>query len=206
MQEYKGYTININQDINAENPVHEWDFLGTFSLHHKNYLLGSKDDPFKNDTDALHGYLKSGKAIFLPIYMYDHSGLSISTNRNYPFNCPWDSGQLGYIFVDKSKVRKEYKCKRITKKILNKVLDCLQSEVNTYNQYLSGEVYFYSIEDEQGEIIDSLCGLYGYDYALEEAKSYIDWHIKEEKKKHFQQLKTWIKNHVPLDYRQAYSY
>lgn len=44
------------------------------------------------------------KFIILPLYLYDHGGITISTR---PFSCPWDSGQVGYIYASKDKFRKE---------------------------------------------------------------------------------------------------
>lgn len=36
----------------------------------------------------------------LPLWLYDHSGISISCGeRTYPYNDPWDSGQVGYIYI-----------------------------------------------------------------------------------------------------------
>ena len=30
------------------------------------------------------------------VYKYEHGGIALSTS---PFNCPWDSGQIGYIYM-----------------------------------------------------------------------------------------------------------
>ena len=88
----------------------------------------------------------------------------------------FDSGQVGVVFVSKKKVREEYSVKRITKKVLEKAYEVLKSEVNAYDQYLSGDVWCYLIEeDEDGnalpdELHDSCTGFYGYDYCVKEAK------------------------------------
>ena len=39
-----------------------------------------------------------GKYVILPLYLYDHSGITMSTG---PFSCPWDSGQVGWIYASK---------------------------------------------------------------------------------------------------------
>ena len=37
----------------------------------------------------------------LPLYLYDHGGITMSTN---PFSCPWDDGgQVGWIYASKQK-------------------------------------------------------------------------------------------------------
>lgn len=43
------------------------------------------------------------KYVILPLYLYDHSGITIST---VPFSCPWDSGQVGWIYAPKDTFRK----------------------------------------------------------------------------------------------------
>ena len=40
--------------------------------------------------------------VILPLYLYDHSGITISTR---PFSCPWDSGQVGWIYASKDTFR-----------------------------------------------------------------------------------------------------
>lgn len=92
----------------------------------------------------------------LPLYLYDHSGLAIST---VPFSCPWDSGYIGFIYSDKPGIDYKY----------------LRSVVEEYNEYLQGGVWGFVIRDSNGVEIDSCWGLYGYEYAVSEAKKVIDY-------------------------------
>ncbi|MFX1709011.1 hypothetical protein PV783_33905 [Chitinophaga sp. CC14] len=177
--EYKGYSIKISQEDDAENPLREFDMLGTFSCFHRRYDLSSKEAI--TDIDELKSYIKSGKAVFLPLYLYDHSGITISTS---PFSCPWDSGQVGFIHVDKAKVREEYSCKRISKKILQRVYEVLKGEVATFDDYITGNVYSYTIENNEGEVIDSCGGYFGNpeeSSLLADARSAIDYIISSVK-------------------------
>jgi len=60
-------------------------------------------DEFLNDAEEgeLQDILDSlDKYIILPLYLYDHSGITMSTG---PFSCPWDSGQVGWIYAPKQK-------------------------------------------------------------------------------------------------------
>ncbi len=149
--------------------------------------------------------------IFLPLTLYDHSGLSMRTGLS---GWRWDSGQVGYIYVTKKKLEKEFGWKKLTKKRIKKVEQILEKEVEIYSYYLEGAVYGYVIEDEDGnEIDDGSCwGFFGYDWEenglLRDARGEIDWEIKKRKEerlkelhRHFEQVKTYIKNHVPLIYR-----
>jgi hypothetical protein len=105
-------------------------------------------------------------AIILPVYLYDHGGLAMSVGG---FSCPWDSGQVGWIYVTLEDVRKEYSCKRVTKAIRDKVIRMMTQEVETYSEYLGGFVYGFIIETPDGDNVDSCWGFYGLDYAKKEA-------------------------------------
>ena len=150
-----GYRLFIRQDENAESP-REWDNLGTMYCKHGRYNLG--------DEDAQPVKLEPKDYIWLPLYLYDHSGITMSTT---PFSCPWDSGQVGYIYVSKAKVREEYSCRRISESIRKRVLSVLRAEVKTYDQYLTGDVYGYILyrdEEDGAEIQEDTCwGFYGND-------------------------------------------
>jgi hypothetical protein len=107
-------------------------------------------------------------AVVLPLYLYDHSGITMRTS---PFSCPWDSGQVGWIYVPLTKVREEYGVKRVTKRVRDLVTKVLVQEVETYDQMLTGQVYGVIIEDEDGDQLDSLWGMYGdLDYVRAEGR------------------------------------
>ena len=151
-------TLEIHQEVEPQSP-RSWDNLGTMLCAHRRYDLGDKHS---YELEYLHQIEanKEGKYIVLPLYLYDHSGI---TMRTTPFSCPWDSGQVGVIFVDKKKVREEYGWKVITAKRKEQILGYLRGEVETYDQYLRGDVYgFRKLVD--GEEVDSCWGFYGSDH------------------------------------------
>jgi hypothetical protein len=156
-----GYTVNIIRDEMPFNPRKEFDSLGTMVCWHSRYNLGDVDGSKEyNSPSELVSYLQRERCIALPLFLYDHSGITMSTQ---PFSCPWDSGQVGWIFVEREKVYKEYSAKRITKTIREKVVRILQQEVKTYDDYLTGEVYGYEVL-KGGETVDSCWGFYGRDH------------------------------------------
>ena len=110
------------------------------------------------EPNDLRPYLED-KFIFKPLYLYDHSGITMNTK---PFSCIWDSGQVGFIYA-------EVGIDNLTKEELDKVLE---SEVKEYDEYISGEVYYIEVIDEKGEVVDSLNGILGYSYALEEVEQF----------------------------------
>lgn len=103
--------------------------------------------------------------IELPLYLYDHSGITMSTGS---FSCPWDSGQVGFIYIDREKITKEYGWKVLTAKRREKIEEYLRNEVKTYDDYLTGNVYGFVVEqldNETGEWeqTDSCWGFFGDD-------------------------------------------
>jgi len=136
--------------------------------------------------------------VILPLYLYDHSGITISTGS---FSCPWDSGQIGYIYISIENILKEFNRKKISKKLRQKAIDLMRGNVNSYDDYLTGSIYGYMVEptDENKEIKcdDSCWGFYGYDHEksglLESAKGSIDYAIAQWKKEvianHFKRQK-----------------
>ena len=164
--ENEKYKLEIFDDLNPCSP-REFDNLGTMVCFHRRYNLGDETELKSSDFSSweeLENYLykEEDALIAIPVFMYDHSGLWINTTG---FSCPWDSGQIGYIYISKEKVRSEYSCKRISKKLKEMIREMLCSEVDLYNDYLSGNVYGFTLTDkENAEEIDSSCGFYGTDY------------------------------------------
>lgn len=95
---------------------------------------------------TLPKYARMSKVSIEPVYMYIHSGETISRS---PFPCPWDSGQVGFFVVDPYKVKREIgwhvKSKADREKLL-KEADCT---FRMWDAYIRGNVYSVSAEDEQ---------------------------------------------------------
>ncbi len=112
----------------------------------------------------------------LPLFLYDHGGITMNTCG---FTCRWDSGQVGYIYVSKEDIKKEGLSDRTTEEILG----YLKGEVKTYDQFITGDVYGYTIEEakvytaEDGDTVtkwnhvDSCWGIYGRDECEAEAQT-----------------------------------
>ena len=142
--EYRGFYINVHPDDYPLDPRRDWDNLGTMVCFARNYNLGDKHD--FSDPDEFQEWAKTADIISMPIYLLDHSGLKMNT---YGFGCPWDSGQVGWIYVEKAKARKKYGWKRLSRQRIEKIKGYLENEVKIYDQYLSGEVYGYTIEPKK---------------------------------------------------------
>ena len=113
---------------------------------------------------------------WIPLYHYDHGGITISTGG---FSCPWDSGQVGFIWISKEKTISESLGKTfedgtyITANEENwreVAIYHLEAETEVYDQYLRGEVYGYHLyeivghqvyEEDIDNEIDNCWGFYG---------------------------------------------
>ena len=173
---YKGFQIAIHYDEDSESP-REWDNFGIMYCFHKRYNLGDKHDLSVEEAEIM---AESHFNEALPLYLYDHSEITMSTD---PFSCQWDSGQVGWIIATEEQMKKEFGVARLTREHRAKTRKIMEGEVEAYDQYLTGDIWGYIIEDEDGMHIDSLWSMYGFDYCLEEARKEVDAHIEREAKK-----------------------
>ena len=72
--------------------------------------------------------------LFLPLFLMDHSGLSMSTED---FNDRWDSGQVGWIYTEKSRAEKLW-CADWD---IDRARQELKDQVMEYDKFLRGEYY-----------------------------------------------------------------
>lgn len=166
-KEVRGYTIEIHQDEDAESP-REWSTFGTMFCTHRRYNLGDKQigSMAKGEFDRL---INRKDVKYLPLYLYDHSGLTMSTSS---FSCPWDSGQVGIILVTHDDIRKEFGPQgralgHITQKAITSAFKLMRQEVEVYDAFLQGNVYGYVILDKNGDTVDSCWGFICVDGKLD---------------------------------------
>lgn len=167
--------LKIMYDDSPDNPREIGENLGTMVYWHRRYTLGDEQaknvENYSSWEEWLRGEIGTDKDIlYLPLYLYDHSGI---TMRTKPFNDPWDSGQVGWIYVRKEKVREWFGVKRVTPKIRERALEVLELEVRMFDAYISNEIYGFVIEDKEGNIIDSCWGFYGCDWKENGLMDYI---------------------------------
>lgn len=201
----KKYLLTIERDDYADDPRKEWDNLCTMICWHRNYSLGDKhsydgiEDFFQtlckdvlgkgyDETDELFWQdmfkmlQESNLILIKPINMYEHGGITVSTSSGYPYNDRWDAGCVGFIYVTKKQIFDM--CGDITEENWKDRADTyIESEMETYDQYVRGECYRYILEEKVhyrnettcphcGEVIkvdeyddyedvDSCCGFYG---------------------------------------------
>jgi hypothetical protein len=194
VEEYNGYRIRIVADAYDNDPREDYDNLGTIGHWHRRYNLGELD--FRKENIQPHEHVakieKQG-GIVLPLALLDHSGLHIyiGDGPHWSDSQGWDSGHVGYIWVEAAKIRKEYG--RITKEVRDRATSVLQDEVALLDLALRGGFVGRIIERiADNEEVDSVygytpdydekAGMYGYTYndLLEEGRRLVDYRVEKE--------------------------
>ena len=173
-----GSVLEICQDSDPGSP-REWDNLGIVAVFHGNYDFGDKvdftSDQF-NDWEEMEAHIrKTYKPIaLLPIYMYDHSGITINTTG---FSCQWDSGQIGFIYTTNKKLDELGTALGNDESwpdFVKRLEMYLVQEITTLDQYVTGDVYGFRIKDAKGEETDSCWGFYGDDHKTNGILDHVD--------------------------------
>lgn len=184
------HILSIFYDESSESP-REWANVGKMLCWHDRYSLGDEnphhsfEDLFislieKNGVDENHDLDQLDESqlwkvvqeiddvVIMPLYLYDHSGITISTSR---FSDYWDSGQVGFIYAEKNTVMEN--CVTSNRDWKEVAKEALEGEVEAYDTFLRGDVYEFTIEAEvecqschhvEKEIIDSCGGFYGNEW------------------------------------------
>ena len=160
------YVANIYIDDLPCSP-REDDNFGTLVAFHSKYDLSDNQDFTKEE---IIEHIQRDDIFALPVYIYEHSSIALSTE---PFNCEWDSGQLGYIFATYEDIEKEGWNTEDAENFM-------KYELETYSNYINGEVYGYQIYKKGdceycSDDVDSCWGFIGYERLQEEVKSQLKY-------------------------------
>jgi hypothetical protein len=185
---YKGFFIDVELDECLEDPREFYDHLGTMLCFHRRYNLGDDHDgilsQFESDYNLELEDIKeiesSENVIALPLYLYDHSDITMNTTG---FSCKWDSGKLGFIYIEKSKAKKEFGFDELTPSRIEFIKNVLVNEVKEYDSYIRNEMYWYSIKQDKDNGLDNqvdTCHMFlTEEDALNSAKEVINSLVKD---------------------------
>lgn len=191
--------VRLVLDSDPESP-REWDNLGTIVGWHSRYNLGDEQpaaEPAEwarylaadlvdaDDADLIPdehvSRILDKHVVILPVHIYEHGGVALSCSG---FSDPWDSGQVGYVYCTLQQARENWLLPgatwetEVTDHENNKLsirdyaAQILRAEVETYSQYLDGDVYGFICEERETcdccgrgtwEHVDSCFGFYGSD-------------------------------------------
>lgn len=196
-------TVQYDDDPHPDNNPRTWDSkIGVLFTPHSRYTLGDDDVPadIRRAFDhyagrGRHGrgaemfarYLRvyHGATVVLPVGLIDHSGLSMYVGGGAHLSDPggWDSGTIGFTWdtpADRAEIGPTATPERMR--------ESLVAEVETYDQWLRGDIYGYVIERvvrcdhgaEHRETLESLWGMFGQDYAEAEALAVWERYVADE--------------------------
>ena len=130
----------IVEDDMIPNP-REDDNLGVMAAFHNAYNLGD-EAPFSttefNGWEEMEEHIQSKlhPVAIKPLYLYDHSGVTMSTE---PFSCNFDSGQVGFIYAtnkDLDRMGIKMKAGETWSEFKERIELQLVAEVSWYDRYL----------------------------------------------------------------------
>ena len=107
------------------------------------------------EPSTLMKLIDRNKVVMLPLYLYDHSGITISTA---PFPCSWDSGCVGMIYMTLEEFLADGHNKPEWPAKAQKILEDVVEE---YDDYLTGNVYLVG-DDGELEYDSSLGSCWGF--------------------------------------------
>ena len=99
--------------------------------------------------------------IVMPVWRYEHSGVAYQASNTNPFCDPWDSGVAGFIYISRKDARNMLGVKRLTAAMQEKIIESLKAEVEEWSDYANGDVYCYTLWNEDGESQDCIGNVYG---------------------------------------------
>lgn len=172
------YILEIFHDEMPDNPRYHND-ITKLILFHRRYNLG--DSHGYNQRDYSNwGQMEADiierekPGVILPVYMYEHSGVVLSTSS---FNDRWDSGQIGFVTID-------WKTAQGMK--IEQAVTLIEEQLRDYTAYLNGDVYLYKISElltcnlgcqHKQYVTDAFC-YYDMDHCysdgIEQLESYLD--------------------------------
>lgn len=155
----KHYTVSIHRDYDSECP-RNWDNVGIIYAPNSKYLNNEWESESKPSENEYW---------IFPISTYDHSGVSFDLDTPQD---SWDSWCDARLLIPKSEYPDGHTARNVA-----------LGELQTLNQWNSGEVWYFSIVDQFGKFVDG-CG--GF-YSKEELESYCDFQQYNIKKEEFEQ-------------------
>jgi hypothetical protein len=153
------YKVILTRDDDVQSPREDGDINLFLVANHRSFYVpppGMKRCP-ESANEVVDTYKKTHWVF--PLEAYIHSGvrLALSGEGNFP-DRQWDVSQLGMVFAAKN----EWRLSKSARK-------AALSLIETWNQYLSGDVWRWEILDEGGTVVDSCCGCFGEDDARKKA-------------------------------------
>lgn len=178
-----GWQVEIHTDEDPSSP-RDWTHGCELVLSMRNYDLPNEAQIDFADFESWTGiveWLRDRKdALYVEnVWGYSHSGISFKAGpRTYPYDDQWDSGLAGVAYVTLANWQETQGPDRKwtgSEEDQATASALIKGDVETYSQYVNGDVYGYVITDPvDGELQDSCWGFYGYEDVESAARDAID--------------------------------
>jgi hypothetical protein len=156
--EHNGYKVTIQPDEDVTSPGEDQDQHAFIVTTRNRYFVVEGPNGETADTigENLEEWEKTHNVYKLNALIHSDVHLSIVSDLK-EYYMGLDSGQIGFVLItkDESEIPHPFKY--------------AEGMVETWNQYLSGDVYGYVIEDGDENHIDSCWGFYGFEECKAEA-------------------------------------
>ena len=172
--QHNGYNIVIGYDENPISPREEFRLTEIATIKKGRYKIGEVfiDADSYDSIEEMEKFLKNERnAICIkPLFIYDHGGVVLKTS---PFNCPFDSGRIGFVYTTKSMLEDagfiKSKNSKLTQKLKDKLNQLIDREIDEYTKWIMGHIYAYKVY-KNNEIVSCCYGYYSIDDAINDAK------------------------------------
>ena len=180
----EGLRLVIRHDEDAESP-REWENLGHFITCESRYNSPDDNEDLKSliqnlgdEAESVKDHVKKikeemphngyGKVLYIyPVYKYEHGGVAYHRGTAHGF----DYSNCGFYIVT-DKTIPGY-LKEAQSDAIEYVID---SELETYTKWVNGEVYEFTLYDEDGNVENSCGGFYD----VEDIREYLPDEWKDE--------------------------
>ena len=134
-------------------------------LENSQHKVGCAEDHLELMKEIVEEHLGS-KVIYADfISKYEHSGVRYFIGQS----SGWDYSNIGFVFVTEDSLKKIGCAEEDVKKIV-------KQEIETFSQWANGEVYHFTLYDDEGNVEDSCGGFYD----LEEIREHLPEEWQEE--------------------------
>lgn len=162
------YTVKVNYDEVANSP-REYDDLSTIYSNHR------RINPDNHSIDELlddEHNLKIEGLVALKVWLFEHGTYAFKItelDEGNPFGngmyAQFDSGVFGVIAIPIEAAKKVWGGDDWEEKAKH----CMKCAIDEYDKYVNGEVFYYYIENNNGELVDSCGGYYDMEEAMNDA-------------------------------------
>lgn len=161
-------------------------YINADSSYGEDEIAGQMEDDFGLG-EKMWLVIQSGEVVAQSISMYEHSGIELWLGSyDWHVDAQWDCSSIGFAYIEKSTAEREMP----NRKLIDgnnedwKQWSCkvMEAEMEVYDQYASGNVFCFVVNDENGDVLDSCGGYYGEsgrEDALREAREQIDFHLNK---------------------------